>query len=134
MIWKGLISIWLWKHFLTFFNVINGQLWCSVHHSRPCILLVAQCFWNTRALPPWNHLNILRHDDENFKFVKIFNKWSFSYGNDETRTQKLLIPRQKPIGFVIKTWCFPREILYMIHVRARFSTVVFSGVSKPQAK
>ena len=39
----------------------------------------------------------------NFKFIQIFNSWSLSYGNDETRTQDLLVHKQKPNRFCHKT-------------------------------
>ena len=36
-----------------------------------------------------------------FKFVQIFDRWCFPYGNDETRTQNPLIPKRKPNRFSI---------------------------------
>ena len=63
--------------------------------------------------------------------------------NDETQNQNLLIPRQKPNRFFHTGVIFPfwnqrllnsRLFYSMIHVCARFCSVVLSGFSKPQAK
>ena len=76
----------------------------------------------------------------NFKFVQIFNSLSFSFGNDETRTQNLLILRQKPNRFwhadvLFRSWNLrllsSSLIFYLICVCVRFCFVVLSGVSKP---
>lgn len=51
----------------------------------------------------------------NFTFVQIINSWYLLYGNDETLTQNLLIPRQKPncfdyTGVQRRNGCFPLGI------------------------
>ena len=79
----------------------------------------------------------------NLKLFQVFNGWAFSCGKDETRTQNLLIPRQKSNHLFQKNVIFPSLNLSLlnlslifskIHMCFRFCFVVLSEVSKSQAK
>ena len=48
-----------WKHFLMFFNVIDGQPCWSTKFSKHCIPLVAPVIWSTGALPQATTHNII---------------------------------------------------------------------------
>ena len=56
----------------------------------------------------------------NLKFVQVFNGWAFSCGKDETRTQNLLIPRQKSNHLFQKNVIFPSLNLSLLNLSLIF--------------
>ena len=59
----------------------------------------------------------------NLKFVQVFNGWAFSCGKDETRTQNLLIPRQKSNHLFQKNVIFPSLNLSLLNLSLIFSKI-----------
>ena len=83
-----------WQPTLVSPNTILVDLWCKFGYS---------CMWGidiTLYLALLNTIDpALPEKFVNFRFVHIFNSWYFSYSNDETKTQNLLIAKLKPKHF-----------------------------------
>lgn len=59
----------------------------------------------------------------NLKLFQVFNGWAFSCGKDETRTQNLLIPRQKSNHLFQKNVIFPSLNLSLLNLSLIFSKI-----------
>ena len=110
------------------------------------IFVCVGVWYHSLVSPTYYHRPYFSEKLVNFRFVQIFINWLFSYMRLEHRTPWFI--DRNLIGLVIQ-FCMSKIVLFpyrnqrfwslslivtIIHICARFHSVVLSGISQPQAK